>query len=72
MDIKIGAIVRYADEWSTPQERHLRHIVRENVLNPVTGKMTRWVIETINGSKYLGYLNPVETVDAEMIIPVEA
>lgn len=62
--IKVGMIVRYAPGWCSPEERRYLHVVKENRLNPVTGKMTRWLIETINTSMAL---HPTETVDEEMI-----
>lgn len=64
--IKEGMIVRYADGWCSPGEEKYLHIVRENRLNPVTGKMTRYLIETINTGLTL---NPTETVDDYMIEP---
>lgn len=68
---KVGDLVRYAAGWCKPEESGLLHVVREIRLNPVKGTETRALIETINGSKRLGYLNPVETVDFEMIEKVE-
>ena len=65
--IKVGSVVRYRKAWCREEERHLLHVVRENRLNPCTNEMTRWDIETINGVKYLGFMNPVETVDECMI-----
>lgn len=67
-EIKVGMIVRYAEKWCTPDERKYIHIVRENVLNPVTGKLTRWKIETLNSSLTW---NPVSTVETEMIEPID-
>lgn len=64
--IELGMIVRYAPEWCSPSERSLLHVVKENVLNPTTGKMTRWVIETLNSNCFI---NPIETVDENMIEP---
>ena len=64
--IEVGMIVRYAPGWCAPGERKYLHVVKENVLNPVTGKMTRWVIETLNTSLFI---NPTETVDEYMIKP---
>ena len=66
-DIKVGMIVRYTAEWSTPEERKYLHLVRENRLNPCTNQMTRWLIETLNSSLTIG--NPTETVETEMIEP---
>lgn len=68
--IKVGAIVKYRKEWCSEGEEKYRHIVRENWINPVTGKMTRWLIETINMENM--YFNPTEVVDDYMIEPVEA
>ena len=68
-DIKIGMAVRYADGWCSDGEKHLVHIVRENRLNPCTGEMTRWLIETINSN--ISIANPTETVDDYMIEPIE-
>ena len=67
-EIKVGMLVRYAKEWCTPEERKYIHIVRENVLNPVTGELTRWKIETLNSSLTW---NPVSTVETEMIEPID-
>ena len=62
--IKAGMKVRYAEKWCTPEERKYIHIVKENRINPVTGEMTRWLIETINTKLTL---NPTEVVDEYMI-----
>lgn len=67
-NIEIGMFVRYAEEWCTPEERKYIHVVRENVLNPVTGKLTRWKIETLNSSLTW---NPVSVVESEMIEPAD-
>lgn len=55
-----GMIVRYSPKWCTPEERKYLHVVCENRLNPVTGKMTRWLIKTINTSLALGSAEDVE------------
>ena len=65
-----GMLVRYAPEYCSPGEEKYIHIVRENRLNPVTGKPTRWLIETINSA--LTICNPTEEVDECMIVPAEA
>lgn len=67
-EIKVGMIVRYAEQWCTPDERKYIHVVRENLLNPVTGKLTRWKIETLNSSLTW---NPVSVVETEMIEPAD-
>lgn len=64
--IKEGMIVRYAKEWCSPGERQYLHVVKENRLNPVTDKMTRWLIETINTTMTF---NPTQTVEDYMIEP---
>ena len=64
--IKEGMIVRYAQGFCSPSEEKYLHVVKENRVNPVTGKMTRWLIETINTTLFV---NPTETVDEEMIEP---
>ena len=46
--IKEGMIVRYQPEWCSPGEEKYLHVVKENRLDPVTNKMTRWLIQTIN------------------------
>ena len=61
---KPGDIVRYSAEWSTPEERKYLHVLIENRLNPVTGKMSRWLIRTINTSLFLA---PTEVVEECMI-----
>lgn len=63
--IKVGTIVKYKKEWCTsPEEENYRHVVKEVRLNPVTGKMSRFLIETINTKLTL---NPTEVVDIDMI-----
>lgn len=64
--IKEGMIVRYAADWCSPGERKYLHVVKENRLNPVTGEMTRWLIQTINTNMFF---QPTETVDDFMIEP---
>ena len=64
--ISVGMIVRYAHGWCSEGERKYLHVVKENRLNPVTGQMTRWLIETINTGMTI---NPTEVVDSEMIEP---
>ena len=46
--IKEGMIVRFSRKWCSEGERKYLHLVKENRLNPVTGEMTRWLIETLN------------------------
>ncbi len=65
-EISVGMIVRYAPGWSSEGERKYLHVVKENRLNPVTGQMTRWLIETINTGMVF---NPTEVVDDCMIEP---
>jgi len=65
--IKVGMIVRYAAGWCGEGERKYLHLVKENVLNPVTGEMTRWLIETINTENMA--FHPTEVVDDYMIEP---
>ena len=67
--IEIGMVVRYAPGFCSHDEEKYLHIVRENRLNPITGKPTRWLIETINSG--LTIANPTETVDECMIVPAE-
>ena len=62
-----GMIVRYAREWCSPGERKYLHVVKENRLNPVTNKMTRWLIQTINMENMT--LHPTSVVDDYMIEP---
>lgn len=64
--IEVGMIVRYRDKYCTPEERKYLHVVKENRLNPVTNKMTRYLIETINSSLVF---NPTEEVEEDMIEP---
>jgi hypothetical protein len=66
--IRVGMIVRYAPDWCEPSERRYLHVVKENVLNPVTGQMSRWMIETINGKSVF---NLTETVEECMIEPTD-
>ena len=65
--IKEGMIVRYANGWCSPEERKYLHLVLENRLNPVTGEMTRWLIQTINMENMS--IQPTEVVDECMIEP---
>ena len=65
--IETGMIVRYAPQWCSPCERRYLHVVIENRLNPVTGKMTRWLIGTVN-MKYMT-LHPTSEVEDYMIEP---
>ena len=65
--IKEGMIVRYTPEWCEPGERKYLHVVKENRLNPVTGEMTRWLIQTIN-MEHMAF-QPSSTVDDYMIEP---
>ena len=63
--IKVGSIVKYKKEWcAAPEEEKYLHIVKENRINPVTGEMTRFLIETINTKLTL---NPTEVVEIDMI-----
>lgn len=64
--IKAGMIVRYAPDWCEPGEKKYLHVVIENQLNPVTGKMTRWLIRTINTKLSL---QPTSVVEDYMIEP---
>lgn len=64
--IGVGMIVRYHPDWCSEDERKYLHLVRENRLDPVTGKMTRWLIETLGTGMFL---NPTEVVDESMIVP---
>ena len=63
--IKVGMIVRYASAFCSEGERKYLHLVKENRLNPVTGQMTRWLIETLNMENMT--IRPTETVDEDMI-----
>ena len=66
--IEVGMIVRYAPEWCNPGEENLVHVVLENRVNPVTGKMSRYKIKTLNTNLFLP---PVEDVEDYMIIPTD-
>ena len=64
--IKPGTLVRIRKEWcDRPEEHEYLHIVLENRLNPVTNKMTRYLIETIN-MKHMT-IAPTEVVEDNMI-----
>lgn len=65
-EISVGMLVRYAPDWCSEGERRYIHVVKENRLNPITGEMTRWLIETINTNLSI---HPTETVDECMIEP---
>lgn len=67
--IKVGMICRFAPDWCTPEERKYLHLVKENRLNPVTGQMTRWLIETINMENMT--LRPTSVVDDYMLEPTD-
>lgn len=62
--IEVGMIVKYAPGWCSEGEEKYLHIVKENRLNPVTGKMTRWLIQTINTD--LNFM-PTQVVEECMI-----
>ena len=62
-----GMIVRFTPTWCSPEERRYLHVVKENRLNPVTGKMTRWLIQTIN-MKHMT-IQPSSVVEEYMIEP---
>ena len=64
--IKVGMIVRYSPDWCETEERRYLHIVKENRLNPVTGKMSRWLIQTLNSGLSI---QPCEVVEENMIEP---
>lgn len=66
-NITKGMIVRYTPDWCIPGERKYLHVVKENWLNPVTGEMTRWLIETINMEDMV--FHPTEVVEDYMIEP---
>ena len=66
-EYRVGDIVRYSPNWCSSEERKYQHVLRERRMNPVTGEMTRWLIETINSGLTL---NPTEVVDEEMLEPV--
>lgn len=66
MKIEKGMVVRYAPAWCSPGERKYLHVVLENRLNPVTGRMTRWLIRTINTGMAFA---PTEEVEEEMLEP---
>lgn len=65
MTIRESMIVRFAKDWCSSGERHYLHVVKENRLNPVTGKMSRWLIQTINMKNMT--ISPTEVVDDYMI-----
>ena len=65
--IKEGMIVRFAHDWCSPGERKYLHVVKENQLNPVTNRMTRWLIQTINMEHMT--LQPTTVVEDYMIEP---
>ena len=65
--IEVGEIVRYSPKWCSDGARKYLHVIRENrLLNPVTMKETRYLIETINTGMTF---NPTEVVEEEMIEP---
>jgi len=66
-EIKVGMIVRYHPDFCSEGERKYLHVVRENRLNPVTGEMSRWLIETLGTGMFL---NPTEVVEDCMIVPM--
>ena len=69
----VGDIVRYKKEWCNESERNLFHIIREDQTNDwdVSKGHTRYLIETLNGYKYLGYLNRTEVTFGEYLEKVE-
>ena len=64
---KVGDIVRFASAWCSEGEEKYIHVVKENMLNPVTGEMTRYLIETIN-MEHMKF-HPTEVVEDYMIEP---
>lgn len=60
-----GTIVRYAPEWCAPGERYYLHVCIEKRLNPVTMKMSRWLIQTINMKNM--HFQPTSEVEDYMI-----
>ena len=66
MSIEVGMIVRYAPEWCSQEERKYLHVVKENRISPITGEMTRWLIEAINTGMFF---HPTEDVEGYMIEP---
>ena len=67
--IKEGMTVKYKKGYCSDGEEKYLHIVLENRMNPITGEMTRWLIETVNTELTL---NPTEVVDEDMIEEVTA
>ena len=65
--IEEGMIVRFTPQWCSPGERKYLHVVLENRLNPVTGRMSRWLIGTINMKNMA--LHPTTVVEDYMIEP---
>lgn len=65
--IEEGIIVRFTPQWCSPGERKYLHVVLENRLNPITGRMTRWLIKTINMRNMV--LHPTTVVEDYMIEP---
>ena len=65
--IKEGMVVRYANGWCSEEERKYVHVVKENRMSPITGEMTRWLIETLNIGN--APLCPTEEVEDYMIEP---
>lgn len=61
---EIGTVVKYRKGWCSEGEEKYRHIVLEHRLNPITGEMSRLLIQTINTHLSLA---PTETVDEEMV-----
>jgi len=64
--IEVGMIVKYSPEWCEPGEETYFHVVKENRQNPVTGEMSRWLIETLG--TYMA-IPPTDVVEDYMIIP---
>ena len=65
--IEEGMIVRFTPQWCSPGERKYLHVVLENRLNPVTGRMSRWLIGTINMQNMI--IRPTSEVEDYMIEP---
>ena len=67
--IREGMLVRFASDWCSQGERKYIHVVKENRLNPVTGQMTRWLVETINMENMT--FNPTSVVEDYMLEPTD-
>lgn len=66
--IKVGSVVRFTPSWCEKGEEKYLHLVLENRLNPITGEMSRWLIETLNTGLFISPQSVVEEYMIEEVV----